>query len=99
MKKKPSEQAVSAVKEFLVFTSAEGDVNVDVQIADETVWLSQKLLAVLYGVTTPTINEHLKNIYKDNELDQKLTIRKFRIVQSALIPYNLGINGVFYKWN
>ena len=82
MKKKPSEQAISTVKEFLVFTSAEGDVNVDVQIADETVWLSQKLLSLLYGVTTPTINEHLKNIYKDNELDQDLTIRKFRIVQS-----------------
>ncbi len=81
MKKKPSEQ-VSTIKEFLVFTSAEGDISVDVQIADETVWLSQKLIALLYMVTTPTINEHLKNIYKENELDQNSTIRNFRIVQN-----------------
>src|SRR5258708_1966464 len=82
MKKQREEQAISTVKEFLVFTTIEGDVNINVHVANETVWLTQKLLALLYGVSVPTVNEHLKNIYADQEIVQTLTIRKFRIVQN-----------------
>lgn len=81
MTDKPNNQHISTVKEFLVFTTAEGNATVDVCIADETVWLSQKLIAALYGVSVATINEHIKNIYKSGELVQNSTIRKFRIVQ------------------
>ena len=82
MKKQRSEQAINSVKEFLVFTTVGRNIYIDVQVANETVWLPQKLLALLYGVSIPTINEHLKNIYADNEISQISTIRKFRIVQN-----------------
>ncbi|MBY0544157.1 MAG: DUF3375 family protein [Gammaproteobacteria bacterium] len=81
MHKSSSEQQISVVKEFLVFTSAEGDISVNARIIDETIWLTQKLMAQLYGVTIPTINEHLKNIYLEQELNHEATIRKFLIVQ------------------
>jgi len=54
---------------------------VQVRLEGDTVWLNQKLLAELYGVAIPTINEHISNIYDDEELQPEATIRKFRIVQ------------------
>jgi len=53
-----------------------------VRLEDETVWLTQKLISELFQVTIPTINEHIKNIYKEEELETNATIRKFRIVQT-----------------
>lgn len=58
----------------------QGYINSEGQLGPKTLWFLKA--GTLYGVTTPTINEHLKNIYKDNELDKNSTIRKFRIVQS-----------------
>lgn len=81
MVKQQTEQTISTIKEFLVFTSAEGDVSIHVRVADETVWLTQRLIAELYGSAVSTINEHLKNIYAEQELVQNRTIRNFRIVQ------------------
>jgi uncharacterized protein YdhG (YjbR/CyaY superfamily) len=49
---------------------------------DENIWLTQKMLATLYDVDVRTINEHMKKIYSDNELEQESTIRNFRIVQN-----------------
>ena len=49
---------------------------------DENIWLTQKMMAVLYDVSLPTINEHIKKIYADGELTEEATIRKFRIVQT-----------------
>ena len=51
------------------------------RVEDETVWLTQKLMAVLFEVDVRTINEHLGNIYESGELNREATIRKFRIVQ------------------
>ena len=48
---------------------------------DENIWLTQKMMAVLYDVSLPTVNEHVKKIYADSELEESATIRKFRIVQ------------------
>jgi hypothetical protein len=59
---------------------APGDVQV--RLAEGTVWLTQKLMADLYGKDVRTINEHLENIYEEGELDPEATIRKFRIVQT-----------------
>lgn len=53
----------------------------DVRLENETVWLTQKQMSELFGKSTPTINEHIRNVYKQAELSQNQTIRKFRIVQ------------------
>lgn len=55
---------------------------------DETVWLTQKLMAELFNVSVPTINEHLKNIFSNKELDENSVIRKFRITAAAGNQYN-----------
>lgn len=76
------QELVSAAGEFLVFAAEDGTAQVHVRIADGTVWLAQKQMAVLYGKDVRTINEHLGNIYEEGELDPAQTIRKFRIVQT-----------------
>ncbi len=69
-------------KELVLFNSADGSIKVDVIIDYDTVWLTQKQISELFDKSIPTINEHLKNIYLDGELEQNSTIRKFRIVQN-----------------
>ena len=49
---------------------------------DENIWLTQKMMATLYDVELSTINEHIKKVFNDSELEEKATIRKFRIVQT-----------------
>lgn len=66
---------------FLVYRSAEEDVSVNAVIQDESVWLTQRSLAVLFGVDVSTINYHLTEIYKSGELEEAATIRKNPIVQ------------------
>ena len=67
--------------ELLVYQGQGMDEPLRVLLEGETVWLSQKQLAELYGVGVPTINEHITNIYEDDELPPEATIRKYRIVQ------------------
>ncbi len=67
--------------EFLLYTTPEGNINVNVFLQDETVWLTQKMMAELFDVETQTINYHLKEVFSSNELDEQATIRKIRIVQ------------------
>jgi len=74
MKNKPLTQ-------ITLFQSEDGKTKLQVRIEDETVWLSQKLIADLYQVSVPTVNEHLAGIYDEDELAPEATIRKFRIVQ------------------
>ena len=73
----------SSAAEYLTYIAAVGDDkdSVEVRYEDENIWLTQKMLATVYGVNIATINEHIKNIYKDNELEEDSTIRKFLIVQ------------------
>lgn len=68
--------------EFLLYTSDDGRVRLSVRVGDGTVWLPQRLIAELFGVSVKTVNEHLVNIYDEGELDPGATIRKFRIVQT-----------------
>ena len=70
----------NSTAEFLIFTGQAGEQSIEARYEDETVWLSQKLMAELFAVSVPTINEHLKNIYETGELQREATIRKFRIV-------------------
>ena len=68
--------------ELLVYQGQGLEQPIQVRLEGETVWLSQRLLAELYGVSVPTVNEHIGNIYDDEELQPEATIRKFRIVQT-----------------
>ena len=73
-------QIRNSTAEFLVFTTQAGENTIEVRIEDETVWLSQKLIAVLFEVEVNTINYHIKEILKSRE-QKEATIRNFRIVQ------------------
>jgi hypothetical protein len=73
---------VSQEPQFLFYQTKDGQVKIEVRFEGKTVWLPQKLLAELFQVTVPTINEHIKGIYADGELEPAATIRKFRIVQN-----------------
>jgi hypothetical protein len=67
--------------EIAIFQTADGKRRVEVRFENESAWLSQKLMADLFDVGVPTINEHLSNIFKTCELKENSTIREFRIVQ------------------
>ncbi len=65
--------------EFLLYTSPEGKIKVDVFLHNENIWLTQKRMAELFDVSIPTINEHLKNIFSSEELDENSVVRNFLI--------------------
>jgi hypothetical protein len=69
----------SSAVEYLTFITATGEGGVEAIYADENVWLSQKMMAELYDVNVRTINEHLKKIFIDSELDENSVIQNFRI--------------------
>jgi hypothetical protein len=71
----------NSTAEFLVFTAQSGEDSIEVRYEDDTIWLSQKLIAKLFDVDVRTINEHINNIFDSNELSVDATIRNFRIVQ------------------
>ncbi len=68
--------------EIILFQSGDGHTKIQVRFEEESVWLSQKILAELYQVSVPTVNEHLAHIFEEGELVPDATIRKFRIVQT-----------------
>ena len=72
----------NSTAEFLIFATQAGQDGIEVHYEDETIWLSQKMMAELFSVTIPTINEHLKNILDSRELDEGAVIRKFRTTAS-----------------
>ena len=72
----------NSTAEFLTFELQSKQDSIEVRYEDETIWLTQKMMATLFDVTPPTISEHLKNIFASGELDEKATLRKFRIVQT-----------------
>jgi len=84
MKKNTEITIRSSAAEYLTFVAATGDnpQTIEMRYEDENIWLTQKLLATLYDVEIATINEHLKNIFEDRELDEGATIRNFLIVQT-----------------
>jgi hypothetical protein len=68
----------NSTAEFLIFTSLSGEESIEVKVYDENVWLTQKLIAELFGKGRSTITEHLKNIFEENELDENSVCREFR---------------------
>ncbi|HEX2935064.1 MAG TPA: virulence RhuM family protein [Bacteroidales bacterium] len=65
--------------EIIIYQNNEGDIKLDVRLEDETVWLSQAQLALLFNKDKRTISEHINNIFKEGELDEKVVVRKFRL--------------------
>ena len=84
LKKKKDEITIrSSAAEYLTYVASVGDQqdSIEMHYEDENIWLTQKMMATLYDVGLPTINEHIKKIYADSELEESATIRNFRIVQ------------------
>lgn len=71
----------NSTAEFLTFELQSQQDSIEVRYEDETIWLTQKMMSMLFDVSVPTINEHLRKIYLMGELEENATIRKFRIVQ------------------
>ena len=111
MTKKKNEIAIhSSAAEYLTYVASIGDNadSMEMRYEDENIWLTQRMMAQLYDVSLPTINEHIKKIYGDGELVEEATVRKFRIVQTEgtrqvnreIIHYNLQmIIAVGFKVN
>ena len=85
MAKKKDEITIrSSAAEYLTYVASVGDQqgSIEMRYEDENIWLTQKMMATLYDVDVRTINEHIKKIYSDSELEEDATIRNFRIVQT-----------------
>lgn len=95
----------SSAAEYLTFVAAGGSDGVEAIYADENIWLTQKMMGVLYDVETHTINYHLKKIFADSELQEESVIRNFRITAADSKNYNTkhyklpAIIAVGYKVN
>lgn len=86
MKAKKDEITIrSSTAEYLTYVASIGDQrdSIEMRYEDENIWLTQRMMATLYDVDVRTINEHIKKIYFDSELDENSTIRDFRIVQKG----------------
>jgi len=103
--KKPKDMLRASVAEYLTFVTATGESNIQSLYADENVWLSQKMMGLLYGVDVRTINYHLQKIFSDNELAENSVIQDFRITADDGKTYNTkhynlsAIIAVGYKVN
>jgi hypothetical protein len=78
--------------EIIIYTDSKGTTKLQVQLEDETVWLTQDQMAMLFGKAKSTINEHIKNIYAEGELEESQTLKKFgnsEFQQKAPNYYNL----------
>ena len=110
MKKNQEITIRSSAAEYLTFVASTGDSkqSVEMRYEDENIWLTQKMMATLYDVTIPAVNQHIKKIYEDRELTEEATIKKFLIVQTEgnrqvsreVVHYNLQmIISVGFKVN
>ena len=90
MKKKKQEISIvrSSAAEYLTFITATGESDVNAVYCDENVWLTQKMMGLLYNVETHTINYHLKKLFSDGEIEENSVIRKFRITAADGKTYN-----------
>ena len=103
--KKPKDLLRASVAEYLTFVTATGESSIQSLYADENVWLSQKMMGLLYGVESHTITYHLQKIFTDNELEESSVTRKIRVTADDGKTYNTkhynlsAIIAVGYKVN
>ncbi len=83
-KKQETSLIRSSASEYLTFVAAGGgsEASVEMRYEDENIWLTQKMMATLYDVSVPAINQHLKRIFADNELTREATVKQYLIVQT-----------------
>ena len=84
MNRKKDEISIrSSAAEYLTYVASVGDQqdSIEMRYEDENIWLTQKMMATLYDVSVAAINQHIKKIYEDSELEPESTIKKFLIVQ------------------
>lgn len=74
----------SSAAKYLTFVAAGGnsEASIEMRYEDENIWLTQKMMAALYDVSVPAINQHLKRLFSDNELEPEATVKKYLIVQT-----------------
>lgn len=80
--------------EILIYQNAEGNIRIDVRLEDETVWLTIEQMATLFGKAKSTINEHILNVFQENELDESAVLRKIGNSDFSTKPtnfYNLNV--------
>lgn len=80
--------------EILIYQNQEGNIKIDVRLEEETVWLTQDQMVLLFGKAKSTINEHILNIYAENELAEETSVRKIGISDFSTKPtnhYNLDV--------
>lgn len=85
MKKKKDEITIrSSAAEYLTYVASIGDQqdSIEMRYEDENIWLTQKMMATLYDVSVAAINQHIKKVYDDSELEPDSTIKKYLIVQT-----------------
>ncbi|MCD4726137.1 MAG: hypothetical protein K8R46_00605 [Pirellulales bacterium] len=81
--------------EIIIYQTEADETRIQTRLHDETVWLTQEQMATLFGKAKSTINEHIKNIFAEEELDESLTLKKFGISefqQKAPNYYNLNVS-------
>jgi hypothetical protein len=88
--KKETDIVRSSAAEYLTFVAATGDSadSIEMRYEDENIWLTQKMMAALYNVSVPAINQHLKTIFSDGELDEASVIKKYLITAADGKRYN-----------
>lgn len=85
--------------QLVIYQSDDGNVKLDAKLEDESIWLTQQMMSELFETTAQNINMHIKNIYKERELDEKATIKNFLIVRKEgkrtisreIVHYNLDV--------
>ena len=91
MKQKKEEMTVhSSAAEYLTYLAATGEdeTSIEIRYEDENIWLTQKMMAELYNVSVPAINQHLKTIFDDKELDEQSVVKKYLITAGDNKKYN-----------
>ncbi len=71
----------TAESEILIYSAPDGTIKIDVRLENETLWLTQKAMAGLFGVNVPAISKHIDNIFESGELERSSTVSKMEIVQ------------------
>ena len=78
----PVTRSMANSSQIIIYQTASGETKLEVRLENETVWLTQKLMAALFQTTVPNINMHLKNVFEEGELDPAVTIKDFLIVRT-----------------
>ena len=85
--------------QFLIYNTPTENVKIDVVVKDETIWLTQKAMSTLFGVQIPAVNKHLKNIFEQGELDEKVVVSILEITtqHGAIADKTQNIETKFYN--